>query len=142
MSAFSVFKTDEKAEQEGVWQDFGTFKIRLARTGGGNKRFQKMMEARMKPYNRAIALGTMEEGVALNILADVYSQTVITGWQCLRDGKWEDVVETAEGHFEPYDHTTAKKALLALPNLLLDLQAQASSLAMYRDTIRGEEGKN
>jgi len=142
MSAFNIFKTDEKAEQEGVWQDFGTFKVRVARSGGGNKRFQKMMEARMKPYGRAIQLGTMEEDIALNILADVYSKTVITGWQCKRDDKWEDVVEVAPGTFEPYSPDVAKKALIALPNLLLDIQAQSSNLAMYRDTVRGEEGKN
>lgn len=140
-SAFDIFASNPKTEAEGVWQDFGSFRIRIARAGGGNRRFARVMEAKVKPYLRAVKTETLDPEIANRILLETYVQCVITGWECntAADGepdKWEPVVEVERGVFEPYSEDAVKKALIALPNMFDDIKAQAGGFATFKDEVR------
>lgn len=146
MSAFEVFGTNDDLEKEGVWQNFGTFRVRLARAGGANKRFARLIEAKTKPFLRAIKTDTLDMDTQLRITREVFAETVVTGWQCNKgtdkEPKWEDVVEVAPGQFEAFSPASVLKALVALPNLFTDIQQQANSFANYRDEVRAVNAGN
>lgn len=140
MSAFDVFGSSEKLETEGVWQTFGDFKIRIARAGGANKRFARLLEAKTKPYMRAVKTDTLDMDTQVRLLREVFAETVVTGWQVKKtvDGKevWADEVEVAPGVYEAFSPASVLKAFVALPNLFTDVQQQANSFAIFRDEVR------
>lgn len=148
-SAFKIFSTNEKAESNGVWQDFGDFKVCIARSGGGNKRFARVMEAKIKPFLRAVKTETLDPEIANRIMMECFAECVVTGWQCKQPDPsapegfvWADVVEVAEGVFEPFTPAAVMKAFKALPNMFLDIQAQAGAFANFRDAVRETNAGN
>ncbi len=58
MSLYKQFGTDKNLETSGIVLQYGEgVEIRIARAGGSNKRYQKSMTQRSKPYRRAMAKG-------------------------------------------------------------------------------------
>ena len=80
-SPYAMFKTDKNLEENGIWLDYGDFRILVARAGGNNQKYKIRLAAKMKPYIRAIHNGTMSEEKAENILREVYTETVILAWE-------------------------------------------------------------
>lgn len=146
-SAFEIFASNPKSEADGVWNDFGDFKIRIARAGGANKRFVRVMEAKTKPYLRAIKTETLDPDIANRIFMECYAQCVITGWECNtakqgEEAKWEPVVEVEPGIYEAFSDAAVLKALVALPNLFEDIKNQAGGFASFKDEVRAVNAGN
>ena len=59
MSMYDAFGTDKDLEKTGIYLEYETFRIKVARAGGGNKRFAKMLEAHTRPYRRAMQTETL-----------------------------------------------------------------------------------
>lgn len=144
MSMYAAFKTDENLEKNGIVIDYGSFRVTLARAGGANKKFGRLLEAKTKPHKRAIQTETMDQERALDIVREVYAEAVIL--------KWETKIgdEFVEGIEDPSDSTkvipVTKENLMAtfrnLPDLFSDLQDQATKAALFRDQLREEDVKN
>lgn len=139
---YEQFKTDEQLEKTGVEVDYGEFKVTLARAGGANKKFAKLLEAKTKPFKRAIQTETMDAQKALDILREVYSEAVILKWETKVDGKWKTGIETEDGEIIPSTPKNINETLAKLPDLFAEIQDQAGKSAIYRQTIREEDAKN
>lgn len=148
MGMYDSFKTSPKLEKEGVWREFETFRVRVARAGGSNQKFNAFMERVSKQHQRAIANDLLGNTRALAILEDCYSQTVITEWETKTGGtedapEWTPGMENPSGgDLLPFEPGNVKAALHALPDLFAELQEIAKGLQYYRQSLIDEAAKN
>lgn len=57
----------------------------VAREGGRNLHYQKVAEQIFKPYRRQIQHGQINPQTLDSLLAEVYSKTVVKGWEGVED---------------------------------------------------------
>lgn len=121
---YDTFKADENLEKEGIELDYGDAGLFLiARAGGSNKDFARMMEKVFRPYRRQMDAGTMDEKVADKLLAEVFAKTVILDWKGVTDKNGKNL---------PFNEANATKLLTDLPDLFVDLREQAMKVANFR----------
>lgn len=91
MSLYKTSQTDPEKEKGGVPLEYGinsrkekvTFTV--AREGGRNIQYQKIAEQIFKPYRRQIQHNQIDPQVLEELLAQVYSKTVVKGWSGVED---------------------------------------------------------
>lgn len=145
MSMYSLFKTYEELEQKGIVIDYGSFQITIARAGGANKKFARLLEAKAKPYKRMIHADMLDSDVGLRILREVYAEAVILNWETKDESG--DFVQGLEDPRDPsaivpYSRENVLRALEALPELFDDLKEQAGKAALFREEILEQDAKN
>lgn len=144
MGMYEQFQTDAEMEKSGVELDYGWGVITIARAGGANKRYSKVLEAKTKPYRRAIQTETMDADLAERLLKETYAETIIRNWE-IRDenGKLKKGIESPDGG-KPLTVNVENivAAFTTLPDLFLDVQQQAGRVALYRREILETDAKN
>ncbi len=141
---YKQFQTSEAFETKGVEIDYGNFRVTIARAGGANKRFARLLEAKTKPFRRAIQTEMMDNDRAGDILMEVFAETIILNWETKVEGKFKVGIEPAPGEKKLLPFTTANVLLTLrnLPNLFLDLQQQATREALFREEIIEDDAGN
>lgn len=142
MSMYDKFKTDESREVNGIVLDYGDFRIRIARAGGQNKRYAKVLEAKSRPYQRAIQTETINFEIQMGILRQVYAEAVVLKWETLVGETWKDGIEAEDGSLLPVNVDNIVKTFEALPDLFADIRAQADRVALFRAELVKEQAKN
>lgn len=146
MGMYDTFETDQSLEANGVWLDYGDFRILLASAGQGNKNYVRYAEKKLKPVRRALESGALSNERSQALMADIYSKTIILAWETMRGeddkAKMTSGIESKDGKLLPFNEANVEATLLALPRLFMDLQEQAASLANFRKGELEEEGKN
>lgn len=146
---YAMYETDPVLEKEGIWADYGDFRVLIARAGGANKRYQTYADKKVKPYRRAIQQGIMPENRANALMADIYAETIILAWE-VADGenddgetKWKPGIHgPEEGEVLEYNKSNVILTLKKLPNLLLDLQSAADNTSLYSKEELDDEAGN
>ncbi len=139
MSFYKQFETDRVVEKTGIVLDYGVnskkqpFQIRIARAGGANERYSKLLELRTKPYRRQIQNETLDNAVAEKITKEVYAQTVVLGW---------NGVEDRDGNDMPFTQENCVKLFTDLPDLWSDVQSQSTRASLFRAEILEADAKN
>ncbi len=139
MSLYSQFKTDADREIKGILLEYGknedgtTVGIKVARAGGANKRFEKLMEGQTKPVRRQIQNETIDNEAILAICYRVWAQTVVLGWENVQDEAGKDLPFTVENCIKVFND---------LPDLFLDIKEQTMRSALFRVEVLEGAGKN
>lgn len=142
MPLYQQFKTDGGLEKNGIVLDYGDFRVTIARAGGANKRFARSLEARTRPYRRAIQTETMDPERAVELLREVYAESVILRWETQVEGEWKSGIEAPDGTLQPFSKENVLRTLNDLPDLFQDIQDQASKAALFRETLREDDAGN
>jgi len=123
-SIYELFATDQNSEVEGiVYNVTPEISFTLARAGGANARYSKLLSAKIRPYTRQIADDTMDPDMANALVIEAFAETVILGWKGITD---------AEGNEMPFSVANAIALLKQLPDLFIDIQAYAGKMANFR----------
>lgn len=123
ISAYDQFDSDASLETEGVWTTIGTMEFKLARAGGDNDDFVKAVTKSFKPFQVAIANDTMPKEMAVDLVVDVFVDTIIKDWKNVY-GRDKQAIE--------FSKDAAKTLLRDLPNLFIALQAEAQKISNFR----------
>ena len=149
MSMYKQFKTNPDLEVGGILLEYTDpdgedFRVTIARAGGANKKYAKVLEARAKPYRRAIQMEMMDNQRVLLILKRVYAETVVLNWETKNaDDEFVKGIENPEGgSLLPVTVDNVEKTFLQLNDLFLDVKEQAERSVLFRQTIQEEEAKN
>jgi len=134
-SFYDAFGTDENLEKgEGVDLDYGDCGIiTIHRAGGSNKKFGSVFAAKLRPYERQMQMGTLEDGIAERLLAEAYAEAVIVGWRGVKND---------QGKALAFEKKNVVKLLLDLPELFRDIQEQAQKAANFRRAGIEDAAKN
>ena len=148
MSMYDQFETDPTLEAEGIWIDYGDFRVQIGRAGGANKRYLSYAEAKTKPFRRAIQAGTMPEERSKALLYDIYAKTIILNWQ-INDGvdkdgntKWKNGIHKKGGGLLEVTPDNIVLTFKNLPALFMDIQASAESISLFRKEEMEADAKN
>lgn len=142
MGMYDTFETDKNLEQEGVWIDYGEFRVRIASAGPGNKEYAKYAEKKLKPVRKVMEAGALTNERSAALMADIYSKTIVKGWQILKDGEWVDGIEGRDGSILDVTPENIQQVFRDLPTLFLDIQEQAMALVNFRRAELESEAKN
>lgn len=138
------FQTNPELEKSGIVIDYGDFRIKIARAGGNNKRFAKIMDAKTKPFRRAIQTETMDNEKAMDLVREGYAEAVVLDWETKVDGKFKQGIEDLEneGKLIEVTPTNIFKTFKALPDLFTEIQEQAQKAALFRTELKEADAKN
>lgn len=144
MNPYSMFKNDENAEvNQGVVLNYGDFRVRIARAGGANKKFGRLLTARLKPYKRQLDTETMQDEVAAKLMAEIYADSIILGWVSKNgEDKFVEGIHAEDGSIVPYSREAVIGILTKLPDLFRDIQIQAAQVSLFRSVEQEKEAKN
>lgn len=145
MGLYSQFQTDKGSEKTGIVVDYHHFRVRLARAGGANKDFLRVLAAKSKPHRRAIQTETIDPDLAQALEREVYAETVILDWETLVDEEnmiYERGVEAPDGSLLDVTPENIVKTFENLPDLFQDLKNQANTLALFRKDELEADAKN
>jgi hypothetical protein len=122
---YDTYATDAALEAEdGVVLDYGDAgRIRIHRAGGANRRFGRALDAKLRPYRRQVEAGTLDESVASRLMAEVYAESVVVGW---------DGVRGPDGEEMAFTKANVVRLLTDLPELFRDVQLQATTIGNFR----------
>jgi hypothetical protein len=140
---YQLFKTDESIEVEkGITLDYGDFRIRIARAGGSNKKYVKLMNARLRPHRRRIETDTLEESVATSVMIELYADSIVLGWYSKNgNGEFVEGIHDENGGIMPYTRENVIKTFQALPELFSDVRIQSDKAALFRAEELDIDGK-
>jgi len=139
MSLYSQFETDRSVEKDGIVLQYGMnskkkpIEIRIARAGGANEHYNKLLEIKIKPYRRQIQNETLDNAVAEKITKEVYAATIVLGWTG---------VEDRAGNEMEFNQVNCIKLFTDLPDLWSDIQSQSVRAALFRTEILEADAKN
>lgn len=142
MGLYDTFETDKSLEVEGVFLDYGDFRVRVAHSGGSNKSYLAQLETKLKPLRRALEAGSISDERAAAIMRQIFAKTIIKDWQTLVDGEWQQGIEARDGSILEFNEENVIATLTALPKLFQDIQEQANSIANFRAKELEAEAKN
>ena len=124
MNLYKFFKTDKSKESgEGIALTYGDSKIVIHRAGGSNAKYKKLHNANLREYGRDIELGVLDEAKDTLLMAGLYADTVIIGWENVKD---------EDGKALPFNRENVVKILTDLPELFLDIRRAATDVALFK----------
>lgn len=130
---YAMFETDAKTESSGIVINYGDFKVRVARAGGENKRYVKILRELTKPYQKAIDTDTIDPEVAKEISIKAFVRGVLLGWEGVTD---------RDGNALAYNEANAIKVFTDLPEFFKEIAQQALNFTLFRAASQEDEAKN
>lgn len=133
-SIYDKFKTNKKAEQEGITLDYGDGQtIKIARAGGSNVRFEKAVQAKMRKFGLQAKHDLLDPDQMRSIFREVVAETVVLGWTGFTDEQGDEL---------PFSRENAIKVFTDLPDLFDDVLEQSRKAALFKENILEGEAKN
>lgn len=132
MSLRAQFKTDAALEQGGIEFRTGPATFQLARSGGANVKYIRMMERLCKPYRKQIAAKTLEESISQCIVQQVFACTIVLGWEGVT---FDDLGDDGNEELAQFSEENCKLLFMNLPELFIDIQEVAGERAAYLEEI-------
>jgi len=132
----ALFKTDASLEEEGIWLDYGDFRIRIRRAGPNNKRFKTTFDKAMKPHRAAMANDRMNEKVAMRVTQEVWAETIVMGW----DSQLGDGVMPYQGKPYQFSVDNVKQLFADLPDLFIDIRDQSTKMSLFLEDVETDAG--
>jgi hypothetical protein len=137
-----MFETDKAVECDGIIIEYAPgVEIRIARAGGANKKFGKVMQRLTKPHRRAIQTDSINEDVLLKIFYKAYAAAIILDWR----GITKDLIthDDADAGEELVFNTENVEAVLKeQPDLFKDLQKASDDISIFRSVVLEADSKN
>ena len=104
--------------------DYGDIKVRIVRAGDGNQKYTDIMQTRLHPYKRRLDNGTLNPDIALRLVAEVYADSVILGWEGVKDSK---------GQILPFTRNNAVKCMIEQSILFENIRFESMNPLNFTD---------
>lgn len=137
-----MYKTNPGLEEKGVVIEYGEgVEITIARAGGQNKKFAKVLTRLTKSHRRAIQTDTLDEKIGRRIMLQAYAQTIVKDWK----GITKDIItENDTDATTPLECTEENiiKVFEALPDLFEDVSKMSNNISLFREEILAADSGN
>jgi len=149
MSLYDTYSTDTAKEEQGVEFIYaGAAKLRIARAGGANKRYQKAVERITKPYRTAIDRSRCPIETLRHLLMQAVAEACILDWHThTRDTEtgeysWVPGIEGTDGTIVPVTAENMVALFKHLPDFFEEVQADANAYGSFQEAGLEEDAKN
>lgn len=137
-----MFETDNTVEREGIWVEYAEgVRIKVARAGGANKRFSKVLARLARPHRRAIQTDAIDEKILETMFVKAYAKTVVLGWE----GVTKDVltkVDADAGEELVFNLENCEGVLRAQSDLFNDIRKAADTISYFRAEVLEADSGN
>jgi len=145
-NVYTMFGTDKSTEQEGLLIQYTDVRFRIARAGGSNQRFRKLLQAKLKPYRHQLDNDTMDDRMSEQLMREAVAEAVLLGWETrvvAEDGteRWEPWLETPDGKLE-YTPANGVRVFTDLPELFREIQKASNNVSLFRKAEEEADAKN
>jgi len=140
MNPFEMFETEESYEINGVWQDFGDFRIKLARSGGKNTAYNKMLADEIKKLGKA-TFDAVDPEEATDLVRKVFVKTIIKDHEIKGKKGWEKgVYVKKDGKITvvPFTSDNMELCLKQLPEYWDKIQQYADDYKVFQREVETE----
>lgn len=143
---WDLFETDVELEMDGFWHTIKpekkvkgkvvqkAIRFKLARAGGQNTSYQKVMEKLGRPHRNAMKTDNLDNDIAMEMLRHAFAESIILGWEGVTDKKTKKEIK--------HSPAAAKRLLDAMPDLFDNLREAATSMANFRAEEIEEDAGN
>lgn len=147
MGSYGNFEVDADLETKGIVRDYGQFRVTVARAGGHNKQYEKALEKKGRPYEAAAQVGAMDNDLAVRIVKEVYSETIVKNWEVLNeDGDWMQGIEDPDADGEILDFTPENVLRVLkskkLHDLWTDIHRTANRASLFAASLEAARAGN
>lgn len=133
LSPYAMFSSNADKEAAGIWKQIGATSYLIARAGGNNEKFLKVVKDKFLPFQSAINSDTLPKAVAKQLAVEAFVGTILLDWKNFVD---------RDGTELPFTKENALRVLTDLPELFTTLSKEAQSLANFQDQQLEEAAKN
>ncbi len=136
---YAQYETDPEIEKAGVWVELGPntqgkeMRIRVARAGGANENYLKLLEFRSKPMRRAIQTNTADRKRLQEIIRDCSAETLVTEWENFENRAGEPLAFNVENVCTIFRD---------VPFVFETVQETSNTLQLYLKEIQEVDSKN
>lgn len=135
---YGTWGSDTDLETKGVILSYelrggGFAEFKIKRAGARNVEWRKVYNEVMGPHNVDIDAGKLTENENKFLLAEVYSRTVIIGWNIGKDSEGKEI---------PFDVKTCMELMCFMPDLLQQIIGDAHERSNFQYAEMEKTGKN
>lgn len=140
MGVYGNFEVDKDLETKGIVRDYGKFRVTVARAGGHNKSYEKLLEKKGRPYEAAVEVGSMDNDLAVRILKEVFAETIVTNWEYQDENEeWVRGIPDPEAQDEVLEFTPENVLRVLktkkLHDLWKDIHKTANRASLYASSL-------
>lgn len=156
---YSSYQTSPDLERSGVWLEEPTFRVRVARAGGRNMKFEKVSEAVMRPVRRLAQAGKLSTEQALEKMCEIFAKAVVLEWQMRYDQLPKEMQEEYQnntvvdgfgtvwvpgiydpdmGNIVPTKQDVVQSTLRVMPEFVEYMVSQTKDGGLFRETIEDD----
>lgn len=136
---YARFSTNQDLETEGVLVNYGEFRVKLARAGGSNTKYNKLADKKARAQRR---MGSVNLAVLKAISVELLVEACVLNWEVKIDGNWQQgLIDPETLDLVPFSKDNVAKVLDQLPDLAAALVDEASNLELFlQDEVKAESG--
>lgn len=138
---YKLFGTDKAKEQNGVELNYSDlFYITIARAGGSNERYRRVLTEKTKPYRRAIQTETLLPEVGRRIMREAAAEGLVLGWGSKKHG--DGKMPAPDGSVMDFTVENVVRFFELLPDIFLDVQEQSGKVSLFTIGVAEDDAKN
>ena len=153
MGMYSVYKTSEKSEKEGIILQYDeSFRVRVRRAGGSNKEFEKVLAEKTATIKKALEIDAVSNERQREILKEVVAETIVMDWEVknpkwtgkktCKAPEWLQGIEGEDGKILPFNYENVLDVFKNINDLFLSIYQDSSKMSLFRELSRKEDSKN
>jgi len=130
-SAYSLFKTSSDLEKKGVKLEYTEdMYFIIARAGGENKEYSRVLESLLRPYESQVRSGIMPNELAEKLFKEVYARSIVKNWGSKKYG--EGKIEGENGKEFSFSVENCIKLFNDLPLLFQEIKDFSENFKNYK----------
>src|SRR5258708_7325682 len=129
----ALFGTDSKKETDGIVIEYGSIRVRIARMGGDNSKFSRIMRELAKPFKRMIAEDLLPEEAGRKLLHGVYARSIVLEWSGVLDDDGVELPFTVENCVAMFERW---------PEFFGFVEEESAKVANFRTATAEDDVKN
>jgi len=143
VNPYDKYKLDPEIKKQGIWYEDEDVRILATFAGTENSRYDKMLKLRLKPYETRIRNDNFSDKAFHEVLAEVYAETVILGWESKNDaGEFVSGIYNEEGEILPFSKENVAMGFKLGDRLFTDVIKLATNFNLFRRGQQEEDAKN
>lgn len=138
---YAMFGTDPSKEQEGIVLNYSDmFWLRIARAGGSNDHYKRILADKVRPYRKAIQTETITAEMSARLMREAAAEGLVLGWGSKQYG--DGLMPAKTGEALEFSVANVCRFFEDLPEIFLDVQEQAQKVSLFRSTEVETDAKN
>lgn len=140
---YEMFETDKAREADGIVLNYSdAFWIQVARAGGSNDHYKRILTEKLKPFRRAIQTDTIDETASSRIMREAAAEGLVLNWGTGIYPNGAGAIPGRDGKLVAFNIPNVIQLFIDLPDLFNDIYEQANKASLFRAAELEADAKN